>query len=149
VVLRPHQIRASERVLARAREPKKRRGLIWHTQGSGKTYTVVTVARLLLSDPFFRNPTVLMSVDRNELQQQLFQNLESVGFGRVYLTRSKRHLHKLLREDTRGLIVSMIHKFDGSRIAASHSRWPPTPPWLPGRCTPTSFRTADQFFCST
>ncbi|MCD6128750.1 HsdR family type I site-specific deoxyribonuclease, partial [Candidatus Bipolaricaulota bacterium] len=112
VVLRPHQIRAAERVIARARDPGKRRGLIWHTQGSGKTYTMITVAKLLLSDPTFRNPTVLMIVDRNELQQQLFQNLESVGFGHVEVARSKRHLRELLKRDTRGLIVSMIHKFD-------------------------------------
>ena len=112
VVLRPHQIRAAERVIARARDADKRRGLVWHTQGSGKTYTMITVAKLLLSDPLFRNPTVLMIVDRNELQQQLFQNLESVGFGHVEVARSKRHLRDLLAKDTRGLIVSMIHKFD-------------------------------------
>ncbi|MBC7236789.1 MAG: HsdR family type I site-specific deoxyribonuclease, partial [Chloroflexi bacterium] len=112
VVLRPHQMRAAERVLARSRERKNRRGLIWHTQGSGKTYTMLTVARLLLERPEFQNPTVLMIVDRNELEQQLFQNLEAVGFGRVQLAFSKNHLRQLLRQDTRGLIVSMIHKFD-------------------------------------
>jgi len=112
VVLRPHQIRAAERVISRARDPGKRRGLIWHTQGSGKTYTMITVAKLLLLDPLFRNPTVLMIVDRNELQQQLFQNLGSVGFGHVEVARSKRHLRELLKRDTWGLIVSMIHKFD-------------------------------------
>ncbi|WP_245575110.1 type I restriction endonuclease subunit R [Meiothermus rufus] len=111
-VLRPHQVRAVERVLGRARDPKKRRGLIWHTQGSGKTYTMLTVARLLLQAPAFQNPTVLLIVDRNELQQQLFQNLEAVGFGHVNLARSKQDLQDLLRRDTRGLIVSMIHKFD-------------------------------------
>lgn len=112
VVLRPHQMRAVERVLGRARDLAKRRGLVWHTQGSGKTYTMITVARRLIEDPFFRNPTVLMIVDRNELQQQLFQNLQSVGFGRVEVAQSKRHLQELLARDTRGLIVSMIHKFD-------------------------------------
>ncbi|MCL4079011.1 HsdR family type I site-specific deoxyribonuclease [Coriobacteriia bacterium Es71-Z0120] len=111
-VLRPHQMRAVEKVVARAQEPDRTRGLVWHTQGSGKTYTMLTVAKRLLEDPRFQNPTVLMIVDRNELQQQLFQNLAAVGFGRVHLVRSKRHLRKLLREDTRGLIVSMIHKFD-------------------------------------
>ncbi|MGB9671156.1 MAG: HsdR family type I site-specific deoxyribonuclease, partial [Halothiobacillaceae bacterium] len=111
-VLRPHQMRAVEKVVVRSRDPEKRRGLIWHTQGSGKTYTMITVAKQLLADPRFGNPTVLMIVDRNELQQQLFQNLEAVGFGRVHVAQSKRHLRDLLRQDTRGLIVSMIHKFD-------------------------------------
>lgn len=111
-VLRPHQMRAVEKVLARCQDPKKRRGLVWHTQGSGKTYTMLTVAKRLLEDPHFQNPTVLLVVDRNELQQQLFQNLEAVGFGHVHEAKSKRHLRQLLKNDTRGLIVTMIHKFD-------------------------------------
>lgn len=112
VILRPHQMRAVERVLGRARDPQKQRGLVWHTQGSGKTYTMLTIARRLLETPEFQNPTVLLIVDRNELEQQLFQNLEALGFGHVHLATSKRHLRHLLQRDTRGLIVSMIHKFD-------------------------------------
>ena len=118
VILRPHQMRAVERVLGRANDALKtprtgpRRGLIWHAQGSGKTYTMLTIARLLIQDPRFQNPTVLLIVDRNELEQQLFQNLEAIGFGRVHRAESKRDLRRLLQEDTRGLIVSMIHKFD-------------------------------------
>jgi type I restriction enzyme R subunit len=113
VVLRPHQMRAVERVLVRARDPRKRRALVWHTQGSGKTYTMITVARRLIQDPVFENPTVLMLVDRNELEQQLFTNLEAVGFGHAEVAQSKRHLRDLLRSDRRGLIVSTIHKFEG------------------------------------
>ena len=112
IVLRPHQMRAIERGLSRARDPQKRRGLIWHTQGSGKTYTMLTLARQLIQTPAFENPTVLLIVDRNELQSQLFQNLEAIGFGRVHPALSKRHLRDLLSADTRGVIVSMIHKFD-------------------------------------
>ncbi|MDM7325058.1 MAG: HsdR family type I site-specific deoxyribonuclease [Thermus sp.] len=117
-ILRPHQMRAVERVLARAQSAVReertapRRGLIWHTQGSGKTYTMLTIARLLIQEPRFENPTVLLIVDRNELEQQLFQNLEAIGFGHVHRAESKRHLQRLLKADTRGLIVSMIHKFD-------------------------------------
>jgi type I restriction enzyme R subunit len=111
-VLRPHQMRATERCVQRAREKEKRRGLIWHTQGSGKTYTMITVAKRLIEDPIFGNPTVLMLVDRNELEAQLFGNLEAVGFGHVEVAQSKRHLRDLLAADCRGLIVSMIHKFD-------------------------------------
>lgn len=122
VVLRPHQMRAVERVLQRARDPDKRRGLVWHTQGSGKTYTMITVAKRLLDDPTFQNPTVLMLVDRNELEQQLFSNLEAVGFGHVTVAQSKRHLYELLRSDQRGLIVSMIHKFD-DMPANANTRW--------------------------
>jgi type I restriction enzyme R subunit len=112
VILRPHQMRAVERVVHRAADPDKRRGLIWHTQGSGKTYTMITAAKLILQNPLFENPTVLMLVDRNELEAQLFANLAAVGFGHVEVARSKRHLRELLASDRRGLIVSMIHKFD-------------------------------------
>ena len=51
-------------------------------------------------------------MDRNELEAQLFGNLEAVGFGNVEVAETKRHLLRLLREDRRGLIVSTIHKFD-------------------------------------
>ncbi len=119
VVLRPHQMRAVEKVLQRAEEAvhpppdrqPKRRGLIWHTQGSGKTFTMITIARRLMSEPVFQNPTVLMLVDRNELEQQLFSNLAALGLGHARVVESKRELRDLLRQDYRGLIVSTIHKF--------------------------------------
>ena len=111
-VLRPHQMRAAERCLARALDPSRRRGLVWHTQGSGKTYTMIVVARLLMADPGLDNPTVLLLIDRTELETQLSGVLESVGLGQGTIARSKRHLRRLLAADQRGLIVSMIHKFD-------------------------------------
>jgi type I restriction enzyme R subunit len=128
VVLRPHQMRAVERALVRAQDPKRRRGLIWHTQGSGKTYTMITIAKRLIEESAFQNPTVLMLVDRNELETQLFGNLASTlaaqapkpvekpgywtQYGFVWVTQSKKGLRELLEEGARGLIVSMIHKFD-------------------------------------
>jgi type I restriction enzyme R subunit len=112
VILRPHQMRAVERLVRRAADKDKKRGLIWHTQGSGKTYTMITAAKRILEEPLFENPTVLMLVDRNELEAQLFGNLASVGFGHIEVAQSKRHLQELLASDRRGLIVSMIHKFD-------------------------------------
>lgn len=113
IVLRPHQMRAVERVLHRARDRSKRHGLVWHTQGSGKTFTMITIAQRLIQEPLFENPTVLMLVDRNELETQLFGNLAAtLGIGHVDVAQSKAHLLELLASDARGLIVSMIHKFD-------------------------------------
>jgi type I restriction enzyme, R subunit len=112
VVLRPHQMRAVERALVRAQDPTKRRGLIWHTQGSGKTYTMITIAKRLVEELVFKNPTVLMLVDRTELETQLFGNLAAVGLGTVEVASSKERLKELLHNDTRGIIISMIHKFD-------------------------------------
>lgn len=113
VVLRPHQMRAVKRIAERASDSAKRRGLIWHTQGSGKTYTMIVAAQQIIENPVFENPTVIMLVDRNELETQLFGNLASVGFEEVEVAGSKKHLRKLLEQDRRGLIVTMIHKFDG------------------------------------
>lgn len=112
-VLRPHQMRAVDRCVQRAGDKKKRRGLVWHTQGSGKTYTMITVAKRLMEDPRFENPTILMLIDRNELETQLSGELESVGFRDAMIANRKTHLAELLRTDHRGLLVSMIHKFDG------------------------------------
>lgn len=112
VILRPHQMRAVEKVVQRAADSEKRRGLIWHTQGSGKTYTMITAAKQIIRQPVFENPTVLMLVDRNELEMQLFGNLAALEFGHVEVAQSKRHLIRILGSDYRGLIISMIHKFD-------------------------------------
>lgn len=112
LILRQHQVRAVERVVDRIRDAEKRRGLIWHTQGSGKTLTMITVAHQLLTRPEFEKPTVLMLVDRNELESQLFGNLQAYGVADVEVAATKRHLQRLLRSGYRGLILSMIHKFD-------------------------------------
>ncbi len=114
VVLRPHQMRSVEKVIERTGDKVKKRGLIWHTQGSGKTYSMIVAAKKIIENPLFENPTVIMLVDRNELESQLFGNLTSVGFRQedIEIT-SKVNLRKVLREDKRGLIVTMIHKFEG------------------------------------
>jgi type I restriction enzyme R subunit len=112
-VLRPHQMRAADRVVKRAKDSAKRRALIWHTQGSGKTYTMITAARLLIEDKALEHPTVLVLIDRTELETQMAANLEALGFADVRTAQSKNDLEGLLRSDWRGLIVSMIHKFDG------------------------------------
>lgn len=112
VIMRPHQMRAIKKVVERA-ESDKKRGLVWHTQGSGKTYTMIVAADLILKNPIFNNPTVLMLIDRNELESQLFSNLNAAGIENVVIAKNKRHLKDLLRSDRRGLIVSMIHKFEG------------------------------------
>ncbi len=113
VVLRPHQMHAIQKIVERAQDPQKHRGLVWHTQGSGKTYTMIVAAQKIIENPLLENPTVIMLVDRNELESQLFANICAVGIGNVEVTESKEHLRELLLRDRRGLIVTMIHKFEG------------------------------------
>ena len=119
-VLRQHQRRAVDRIVQRCREPGKSRGLIWHTQGSGKTFTLLTAARVILERKGeFQNPTVLVVVDRTELEGQLKGWVERL-LGEmqqqdipVWQAGSRAELRNLLRTDKRGLILSMIHKFEG------------------------------------
>ena len=112
-ILRQHQTRAVEKVVQRVAEPAKRRGLIWHTQGSGKTLTMLTVAAKLLREVRgTEKPTVLMLIDRNELEGQLLKNIDGYGIKSVKAADSKRELQGILGSDYRGLVVSMIHKFD-------------------------------------
>ena len=113
IVLRQHQARAVEKAIARIHAPNKRRGLVWHTQGSGKTLTMITIAaRLLRGEQQTEKPTVLMVVDRNELESQLFSNITGYGITTLEVAQSKDDLERILDSDYRGLVVSMIHKFD-------------------------------------
>ncbi len=117
IVLRQHQTRAVEKVIERALDPEKRTGLVWHTQGSGKTFTMIKAAEVILEHPSFEKPTVIMLVDRNELEGQLAGWIASVlGEGKAELAYSKQRLRDLLTADYRGLIVSMIHKFDRADV---------------------------------
>jgi len=113
VVQRQHQTRAIAKGLGRVAHPTKRRGLIWHTQGSGKTLTMIAIAVRLLTRVPGKRPLVLMLIDRNELEGQLVANLAAHGLGTVEVAESKQHLHQLLRDGYRGLVVSMLHKFEG------------------------------------
>lgn len=119
-VLREHQRIAIDKVVARCEDETKRRGLVWHTQGSGKTFTLLTAARLILEEKErFKNATVLLVVDRTELEGQLKGWVEKL-LGEmqhqdipVWRANSKAEVEELLKTDKRGLIISMIHKFEG------------------------------------
>lgn len=121
-VLRQHQRRAIDAVLVRCLDKKKTRGLIWHTQGSGKTFTLLTAARQILEDKArFANATVILVVDRTELEGQLKGWVERL-LGEmqkqdiaVKRANSRAELQALLDADFRGLVVSMIHKFEAIR----------------------------------
>jgi type I restriction enzyme R subunit len=119
-ILRQHQRIAIDKVVERCADASKTRGLVWHTQGSGKTFTLLTAARLILEDKErFRNATVILVVDRTELEGQLKGWVEKL-LGEmqqqdipVWRANSKSEVQELLSTDKRGLIISMIHKFEG------------------------------------
>ncbi|NUM56755.1 MAG: HsdR family type I site-specific deoxyribonuclease [Candidatus Hydrogenedentes bacterium] len=121
-VLRQHQRRAIDAILDRCADPNKKRGLIWHTQGSGKTFTLLTAARLILEDrDRFDHATVILVVDRTELEgqlkgwvQRLLGEMQQLDID-VRRANSKAELQSLLDSDFRGLVISMIHKFEEIR----------------------------------
>ena len=113
-ILHQHQTEAVDKVVTRALDPNRSRGLVWHTQGSGKTYTMIKAAELLFKANEARKPTVLLMIDRNELEDQMLKNLASVGLGNIAHADRIATLNKLLDEkgqDYRGIVVTMIHKF--------------------------------------
>jgi type I restriction enzyme R subunit len=110
-ILRQHQTDGVEKVVARALDGKRRRGLVWHTQGSGKTFTMIKTAEMLFRAPEADKPTVLLMIDRNELEDQMLKNLAALGLGNLEHASSIRRLNELLKNDYRGIIVTMIHKF--------------------------------------
>jgi type I restriction enzyme R subunit len=110
-ILRQHQKTAVDKVVERALDPAKTRGLVWHTQGSGKTYTMIKTAELLFKAPQAEKPTILLMIDRNELEDQMLKNLGSIGVNNVEQAESIQDLQKLLKKEYRGIIVSMVHKF--------------------------------------
>ena len=125
-VLRQHQRRAIDKIISRCADPTKIRGLIWHTQGSGKTFTLLTAARLILErKDKSHSPTVVVVVDRTELEGQLqgwvkrlIGEMQQQDIA-VTHAKSKAHLQELLQNGRRGLILSMIHKFRGLKKNAN------------------------------
>jgi len=89
-------------------------GFVWHTQGSGKSLSMLFYAGKLIADVRFANPTVVVVTDRNDLDDQLFETF--VG-GMSLLrqdpvqARDKGHLRSLLRVNIGGVVFTTIQKF--------------------------------------
>ena len=110
-VLRQHQTSAVDKTVERALAPDRTRGLVWHTQGSGKTFTMIKAAERLFRAPAADKPTILLMIDRNELEDQMLKNLAALGLDNLEHASSIARLNQLLKNDYRGIIVTMIHKF--------------------------------------
>jgi len=92
----------------------KRAGVIWHTQGSGKSLSMVFYAGKLITAPAMQNPTIVVITDRNDLDDQLFDTFAAS----MQLLRqepvqaeSREHLKKLLRVASGGIVFTTIQKF--------------------------------------
>ena len=113
IVGRYQQFRAVKLAVTRlleGRNPRERSGIIWHTQGSGKSLTMMFMVREMYRHARFSNWKIVFITDRTQLEQQLSETSQSIGFT-VKLADNIKALKELLRADTSDLVMAMIHKF--------------------------------------
>ena len=99
-----------ERIKRRDREGIRTGGVIWHTQGSGKSLTMVMLTRALALDTEVVNPRIILVTDRDDLDKQLGNTFAACDLSKERAT-SGRNLVKHLKEKV-GIITTLIHKFD-------------------------------------
>lgn len=111
VVCRFQQYEGANTLVARVIEGKIKKGLIWHFQGSGKSLLMLFAAKKLRKQAELGNPTVLIVVDRTDLDSQITKEFGSAEISNFVTTDSIKELTSLLERDTRKIIITMIHKF--------------------------------------
>jgi type I restriction enzyme R subunit len=89
--------------------PKK--GLIWHFQGSGKSLLMVFAAQKLRLHPQLGNPTVMIVVDRIDLDTQITATFNATDVPNMVGVATREELQTLLRQDVRKVLITTIHKF--------------------------------------
>ncbi|WP_432887993.1 type I restriction endonuclease subunit R [Kribbella sp. CA-245084] len=130
LVARYQQYRAVGRALQRLRtgktrgvdgESDRRGGLIWHTQGSGKSLTMVFLVRAMRSDPVLRAFKVVIVTDRTDLEKQLSETAKLSGEG-VQRARRTSRLKTILAEKGPALVFAMIQKYRDSASGSGETR---------------------------
>jgi type I restriction enzyme R subunit len=112
IIPRHMQYQASQRILNRINEGEHDRGLIWHTQGSGKSFTMLYTAKNLITRNILDNPQVVVLVDREKLESQMSNTLDSIDFEQYDVAKSGEHLQELLESGSSTVILTTIQKFE-------------------------------------
>jgi len=118
-VARYQQFAAANEIVRRSlqldREQEWRRGLVWHTQGSGKSLTILFAAKKLWHHPDLHQPTVLVVIDRDQLQDQMIGQFIRTNTETCRIAESRDDLVALLSDGDgfRGIVVTIMHKFTG------------------------------------
>jgi type I restriction enzyme R subunit len=119
-IARYQQYSAVKSIVARVREVgqdgRRRGGVIWHTQGSGKSLTMVMLAKSLALEPAILNPTILLVTDRVDLDEQIWKTFHQCGKEPTQAQTGK-HLAQLVGEGKESVITTVIDKF-AAAIAA-------------------------------
>jgi len=113
VVCHYQQYRAARRIVERLRNgktPEERSGVVWHTQGSGKSLTMVFVARMLRASADLADFKIVMINDRVDLEDQLSRTARLIG-AKVNVIESTAELRKDLSTDASDVNMVMVHKF--------------------------------------
>ncbi|ERG62865.1 hypothetical protein L332_00070 [Agrococcus pavilionensis RW1] len=122
LVARYTQVQAVELIAERALDPERNRGLIYHTQGSGKTLAMVFAAARLLRDPAMQNPTIVLVADRLQLVRQLWDQFRTASMPRLVVPQSAAALRSALgQQDRRGMIFATVQKFAGAGVLNERS----------------------------
>ncbi len=111
-----HAVRRAVEETARAAGAggDKRIGVVWHTQGSGKSLSMVFYAGKLVLDPRMENPTIVVLTDRNDLDDQLFGTFaksEALLRQSPVQATDRKHMRELLRTASGGVYFTTIQKF--------------------------------------
>jgi type I restriction enzyme R subunit len=111
---RYQQFIAVNKAVERARTVKKatdRGGVVWHTQGSGKSLTMLWLALKLRNDSRQENPTLVIVTDRTDLDDQITKTFRACGFRNPEQAESVRHLRELLSGPTGKTVLTTVQKF--------------------------------------
>ncbi len=107
-----------ERTRNALEECSRKVGVVWHTQGSGKSLSMVFYTGCIVSNPEFNNPTIVVLTDRNDLDNQLFDTFCSSSKLLLRQTpkqaKSRENLKELLKVKAGGIIFTTIQKFEES-----------------------------------
>ena len=111
IICRFQQYHAANQIVERVVKGRIKKGLIWHFQGSGKSLLIVFAAQKLRLHPSLRNPTVLVVVDRVDLDTQITGTFNAADVPNLITADSRETLETLLAQDARKIIITTIHKF--------------------------------------
>jgi type I restriction enzyme R subunit len=108
----------------KAKRAEERGGIVWHTQGSGKSLTMLWLAIKLRRDQAHDNPTLVLVTDRVELDDQINKTFIACGFPNPTRAESVRELRDLLCGPGGGTILTTVHKFQDLAIKGKRSEFP-------------------------
>lgn len=111
IICRYQQYEATNKIVERVIAGRIKKGLLWHFQGSGKSLLMVFAAQKLRRQSALKAPTIVIVVDRIELDAQITATFNATDVPNVEAVDSREKLQQLLAQDTRKLLITTIHKF--------------------------------------